>query len=593
MYAKINYLYIREKIFVRKDKNMKKTLSIIIALCIVLSVCFFSVSATEVTVGTVAADYKPAEGAIAITDAAGFAAMTADGNYYLANDITIDASYVEAFAGTFDGNGKTITTSAPLFDTLQGTVKNLTVEGAIAYTGEAPNSAVIAVNGVGNVTFENIYNKASITGANAAGALLAATDTTTVVTAVNCRNDADITGANQVGGLFAYIKNNVATITNCSNYGKIDSTGNYAGGIISRFGSDSATAEVDNITITGCVNNGEVHSTKSQTGGMLAYLVGGATIIDCVNYGKIVNDDNMAGGIFGTTKNTTEKICALNIDGCINYGEVYAPYVAAGIAARLGRALQATGLNYSLKNCINYGTVYGIPLTDKTSSNYYAAGIVGYAYGGSKTPANEVYNCVNAGTIVADCSSTNVTNYYVSGVIGYVNSKNYIVKNCINAGTFNITGTPSVFANIEYNKSTESPDILNNYAVESYTGIAANDAATTMVTADQLASGEVAYLINEAAGSAIYYQAIGTDKAPVLAAAEDGSNVVEKKADGTFGNPVKEVETTEPAPDTTEPAPDTTEPGSSTDTGDSFVIFAIIAAISVLGVAVVAKRREN
>ena len=41
---------------------MKKTLSIIMALCMILSVCFFSVSAAEATVGSVAADYKPAEG---------------------------------------------------------------------------------------------------------------------------------------------------------------------------------------------------------------------------------------------------------------------------------------------------------------------------------------------------------------------------------------------------------------------------------------------------------------------------------------------------------------------------------------------------
>ena len=43
----------------------------------------------------------------------------------------------------------------------------------------------------------------------------------------------------------------------------------------------------------------------------------------------------------------------------------------------------------------------------------------------------------------------------------------------------------------------------------------------------------------------------------------------------------------------TEPAPETTEPGSSTPTGDSFVVFAGIAAVAVIGVAVVAKKREN
>lgn len=45
------------------------------SLCMILSFCGFSVSAAEATVGSVAADYKPAEGAIAITDAAGFAVI--------------------------------------------------------------------------------------------------------------------------------------------------------------------------------------------------------------------------------------------------------------------------------------------------------------------------------------------------------------------------------------------------------------------------------------------------------------------------------------------------------------------------------------
>ena len=75
----------------------------------------------------------------------------------------------------------------------------------------------------------------------------------------------------------------------------------------------------------------------------------------------------------------------------------------------------------------------------------------------------------------------------------------------------------------------------------------------------------------------------GTDFAPTLVANEEYAVV--KNADGTYGNPVKEVET--------EPAPETTEPAESGATGDSFVVFAAIAAIAVLGVAVVAKRREN
>lgn len=44
---------------------------------------------------------------------------------------------------------------------------------------------------------------------------------------------------------------------------------------------------------------------------------------------------------------------------------------------------------------------------------------------------------------------------------------------------------------------------------------------------------------------------------------------------------------------TTEPAPETTEPSTPPTTGDSAIIFAMISAIAIAGVAVVAKRREN
>ena len=70
----------------------------------------------------------------------------------------------------------------------------------------------------------------------------------------------------------------------------------------------------------------------------------------------------------------------------------------------------------------------------------------------------------------------------------------------------------------------------------------------------------------------------GTDFVPTLTADEE--KAVIKNADGTYGNPVKEPETTQP------------EVPEAPKAGDSAQIFAVIAIISVLGVAVVAKRRE-
>lgn len=60
-----------------------------------------------------------------------------------------------------------------------------------------------------------------------------------------------------------------------------------------------------------------------------------------------------------------------------------------------------------------------------------------------------------------------------------------------------------------------------------------------------------------------------------------------------YNNYFNPPETTEPAPETTEPAPETTEPVVGPTTGDSALVFAAIAIISLIGVAVVAKRREN
>ncbi len=46
-------------------------------------------------------------------------------------------------------------------------------------------------------------------------------------------------------------------------------------------------------------------------------------------------------------------------------------------------------------------------------------------------------------------------------------------------------------------------------------------------------------------------------------------------------------------PETTEPAPEVTKPADPVPTGDSSLVFAAIAIISLCGVAVIAKRREN
>lgn len=572
---------------------MKKTLSIIMALCMILSVCFFSVSAAEATVGSVAADYKPAEGAIAITDAAGFAAMAADGSYYLANDITLDATwnagaavsstYADntAFTGTLDGNGKTVTTTVPLFANLQGTVKNLTVEGKIADT--ELHSSNITIWTKGTVVIDNVYTKAEIPSGTTCGGFIGYAATGSIVTITNSQNDANVTCTSQAGGFIGYMQDDVLVMDNCVNNGNI-TTDNYGAGIVGRFGRDKASAPDSKATISNCVNYGKVVSAKGQSAGILGYLVGEADITDCVNYGEIVNNNLTSAGIFGAHGNF-DKTCALTIDGCVNYGKIVAPGIAGGIAGRVGRKASHADRNYFITNCANYGEIV-VTAFEGFADIIYVGGIAGYMYGGS---VNGLTNSVNVGNITVDSTkgADASKDYCVGGIIGYVNSSTFACQNNINAGNITTTGEFDYICLTVYNRNVDATATNNNYSVAidgiavAYTGNASSDPSTlveatafaTAVTADQIASGEVAYLINEAAGATVYYQAIGTDKAPVLTAAEDGSNVVEKKADGTYGNPAK-VE---------EPAP----------TGDSALVFAVIALISVLGIAVVAKRREN
>ena len=605
---------LNDNIISGKENTMKKTLSIIMALCMVLSVCFFSVAAEEVAVGSVAADYKPAEGAIAITDAAGFAAMAADGNYYLANDITVDATWNKTsdtykentpFTGVLDGNGKTITASAPLFIYLNGTVKNLTIEGTI--TVEKLYGAAITMWSNAEFTVENVYNKANVTGGSTSGAMLGYGASGCKATFTGCRNDGVITGGGQTGGIAGYIQGTEVTITDCVNNGDINPS-SYGAGIIGRFGKDKSD-NTYTITIKNCVNNGKVTSGGDQNSGILGYAIGTIVIDNCVNNGDITTTGKNAGGILGhlsSYKNddkTYRRYSSSLITNCVNNGTITGVTAVGGIAGRNGNNHDSfEGSNgYKVVNCINNGDV----IVNAGSGSVNAAGIVGYGWGGDGTNGNGIYNCVNNGDVTIKGGTGTI---YVGGIMGYVNCTTYIVENCINAGAVSSEVAPKTAALIVYNKSANAVGISNCYSVASgnipvclkgdpaelYEGV------STVATAEQIANGTVAGLINEAVGKTVYYQAIGTDKAPVLTAAEDGSNAIVKNADGTFGNPAPEAETTEPAPETTEPAPETTEPapettepGSSTPTGDSALIFAVIAVISVLGVAVVAKKREN
>ena len=669
---------------------MKKTLSIILALVMIISMSMISVYAEDVLL--IAPNPNSAPEGTAITSAAEFAAMAADGKYYLANDITIDAPYEAAFTGTLDGNGKTVTISQPMFVNFGGTIKNLTVAGSItslaaeseiaALAGDGARAAVAAKVACGTVVvFENIVNNASVnaignlTSDDCAGSMVGKIECDGVVVKfINIVNNAPITGLNQVGGILGWAKTAAETyFENCVNNADIIETGSsaYCAGISSR--NDALLNSYIN-----CANNGKISSGKDQAGGMIAYASKGAFTFDgCVNKGEIAPTVGKAAGLIGNINcndadgNTGYYVTVTN---CANYANVTAGgdgNYAAGIAACVQK-----NLAFTMTNCVNYGEIYGthdsggimghttqavmrISYCENfgkvtTISDQYAGGICGYAWG-TKTAsvsaadgqyANIIEYCINHAEVIGDtrsggivgstgtsdsrgislvnycinlgnvtllatkdnyslncasgimaygygtedtaypmitnCVTTgNISAGNVGGVggtagyfLGYVNSTLAVVKD--NAAIGTLTSEANIIAALGRNQDHEfQADNLTGNALPAgaayqltYENLIEDKKYETKTTdADALISGEYAYEFNQAAGKDILFQTLDGTFAPTLEAT--GENAVLKTADG-YANKIAE------------PVP----------TGDTAVIFAVIAIISILGVATVAKRRE-
>mgnify|MGYP006916068458 CR=1 FL=1 len=205
-------------------------------------------------------------------------------------------------------------------------------------------------------------------------------------------------------------------------------------------------------------------------------------------------------GVIGYMKNGShaENIhSALNID-CTRSG----CHQGAGI---VGSMMDRS----SVDRCSFSGTL------QVSSDNFDCfAGIVAYTNTGTIT------SCANYGTLTSD-----VPNSYVGGILGYFNNTECTIRNCLNVGTLSNTG-----ANPEYTsgivgrmKSFDQAKISDIYmlfeSARQVTGQSQFESGTvTMVTAEELASGYVAYLLNgeELNFRPTWYQTLGEDVGPVL-----------------------------------------------------------------------------
>ena len=559
---------------------MKKIISIALALSMLASLIVMSVSAAYTPEGT------------AITSAAEFAAMAADGKYYLANDITVEATYEGVFAGTLDGNGKTITTSVPVFATLgSATVKNLKLAGEIAIDEADAAVLTTTVAGGSTLVIDNVENNCNLTVAKKkdVGGFIGVMNYDacygTTITIKNSTNNGNITGGWRVGGFLGYAPGSDnaekpfnMTLENCVNNGTIKSTESYSGGLVGRFGGTKEITGKCCLTITHSTNNGNVIAAVSQVGGFCGYLIGKMVIEHSVNNADLTataGKNMTVAGFIGVSGSETKNYGdGATVRYCVNYGKISSTSKAGGIVGNLGNSKQCYGAAL-VENCINAGEITIENCYEGGTT--YAAGIAGYMYGGSGEGSNTIRNCLNLGKITGQTTAASGKNY-AAGILAYVNGNFMTIANNLNLGELTITSatTSEKFTHTFFNNSTGtgSEACVNNYSIAVPAQLLEKNStvanSTTVITA---ADAELATKLG--------------------AAWKMGDKNPEPIIEGTIGGTGADFSIFVEAPETTEPAPETTEPGSSSDTGDSFAIFAVIAAISVLGVAVVAKRREN
>ena len=326
-----------------------------------------------------------------VSSEAEFLAMK-DGNYKLTKDITL-SSTLPVFTGTLDGNGHTLTVSAPVFDTLSGEVKNLTVKGAITTSVTTPIGA-LANTVSGNLTVTDVTNETSISASKATGVggILGSVSGTHTVALDGCTNKANVTGLADVGGFIGMVKGS----------------------------SLSAHAKV---TVTHSSNSGAISMTTTAKNHGVGGFLGGASfytveITHGVNTGAITysgGDSGIAGFLGGSLQwNSGTTNDSFTAKYCANHGTVTVTGTNGRSGGITGRMDRAGGSLYTYEYCYNTGAITG-----KAAS---ASGITGYTNTSAKLV---VVGCYNIGALnsTLNCAigtnNGNATDAYVTASNNY------------------------------------------------------------------------------------------------------------------------------------------------------------------------------
>lgn len=375
---------------------------------------------------------------------------------------------IEGYKGIFDGNNKAIKgLDKPLFDDLQGVVKNLTLDSTIEETDPAedkigmfareliPSDEVDDDPGLygctaqgkvqytpsGAITASTYPCLGGLVGVNRGGTISGCTNEARVIFEDGGTPHGEIQPS--IGGVVG--RNHKASVlTNCSNTSNEVScaadfaAGVYIGGVIGY-----AVEKADNIA--GCTNAGLVKVTSAfsttgplHIGGVIGMSKG--TIETCSNLsGGTVTTEACSvgtylcqGGVVGRMNNTSGTYSGLS-----NAGNINVAAAGASTGAYIGGIVGRCNEGASLSDCSTIGGT--IEFTGSISTCELS---IGGIVGNTNKP---VSNCTNGTAIVAGgiYSFNSSGKYYsVGGIVGYQKSDEALTNNT-NTAAITFSGASS------------------------------------------------------------------------------------------------------------------------------------------------------
>ena len=263
--------------------------------------------------------------------------------------------------------------------------------------------------------------------------------------------------------------------TSLSNY-----AGTFDGGgfTITNLGAPLINTTASGATIKNLTLSGSLTTTQNQFGAFVNSSAGNLTLENLTNETAITgNNERVAGIIGGVGANST-----VNITNCVNNANI--DINNNWIGGIVGFGYQAVQL--TLTGCVNTGNI--------TGNQAGIGGIIAQTnnYGGG---LNTLINCGNTGAI------TNRNENHAGGIFGFVYASTSNLTNCWNIGQTVGSGGTDTQQLIAFNSSS-TITYTNCYNTGGITG------GVTQIQAADAASGALCFLLNDGAGSTIFYQNI-------------------------------------------------------------------------------------